>query len=161
MDIYEGTKEWFGLKVHFNRTQPIREQLMADRTEFFVPVMIPSLIFVRCTIDYIAQFEQRNFHQIWVYRDLLSSKPSPIPNKEMELFIFVCTSGQQGLTYLGEDKFEYHQGDLVRVTDGPLKGAEGYIKRIKKDRRLIVTVKGIAAVATSFIPPQFLEKVVK
>lgn len=161
MDAIEGTKSWYGIKVHFNRSTPIREQLISDRTEFFVPDIIPSLIFIKCSGEYIAQFEQSNFQRIWVYRDLFSSKPSPISDKEMELFIFVCTSGQHGLTYLGEDKPKYHQGDLVRVTEGPLKGAEGYIKRIKKDRRLIVTVKGIAAVATTYIHPSHLEKVEK
>ena len=73
------------------------------------------------------------------------------------MFIFVCTAGQQGLSYLGEDKPEYHKGDRVRVTDGVFKGAEGYVKRIKKDRRLVVSIRGVVAVATSYIPPQFLE----
>ena len=71
--------------------------------------------------------------------------------------MFVCSAGKQGLTYLGDDRPEYHQGDLVRVTDGPFKGAEGHIKRIKKDRRLVVTIPGIVAVATTYIHPHFLE----
>ena len=45
----------------------------------------------------------------------------------------------------------------MRVTDGVFKGAEGYVKRIKKDRRLVVSIRGVVAVATSYIPPQFLE----
>jgi hypothetical protein len=45
------------------------------------------------------------------------------------------------------------------VLEGPLKGAEGYIKRIRKDRRLLVAIEGFIAVATSFIPFQYLEKV--
>lgn len=150
---------WFALKVHFNRTLPIKEQLISSKTEFFVPDMIPSLLFIRCSLDFISQFEQANFHRIWVYRNPSSPKPTPIQDREMELFIFVCTAGKQGLTYLGEDKPEYHQGDRVRVTDGPLKGAEGNIKRIKKDRRLVVSIRGIAAVATTYIHPLYLEKV--
>jgi hypothetical protein len=75
------------------------------------------------------------------------------------MFLFVCTAGEQGLTYLGDDRPEYHQGDRVRVIDGPFKGAEGHIKRIKKDRRLVVTVSGVAAVATSYIHPSLLEVV--
>ena len=47
----------------------------------------------------------------------------------------------------------------MRVLEGPLKGAEGYVKRIRKDRRLLVSIEGFIAVATSFIPFQFLEKV--
>lgn len=155
----QGTERWFAAKVHYNRVQPIREQLIEGRVDFFVPEVIPSLVFVRCTDDYLAQFEQKNFSRLWIYRDLLTSKPSAIPEKEMEVFIFVCSAGKQGLTFLGEDKPEYHQGDLVKVTDGVLKGAEGYIKRIKKDRRLVVSVRGVAAVATAYIHPDLLEKV--
>ena len=45
------------------------------------------------------------------------------------------------------------------VTGGPFKGAEGHIKRIKRDRRLIVTIKGVVAVATAYIHPSLLRKV--
>lgn len=54
---------------------------------------------------------------------------------------------------------EFLVGQKVRVLDGPLKGAEGVIKRIKGDRRLVVSVSGIAAVATSFVHPEFLESI--
>jgi transcription antitermination factor NusG len=47
----------------------------------------------------------------------------------------------------------------VVVTDGPFKGAEGHIKRIKKDRRLVVTIAGVVAVATAYIHPSMLKKV--
>ena len=43
--------------------------------------------------------------------------------------------------------------------EGPLQGVEGYIKRIKKDRRLLVAIEGFVAVATAFISPKYLEKV--
>ena len=45
------------------------------------------------------------------------------------------------------------------MTGGPLKGAEGYIRRIKKDRRLLVCIEGVIAVASSYIPAELLEKV--
>ena len=69
------------------------------------------------------------------------------------------TSGAEGLEFFAdEDMTRYKQGDRVRVLEGPLKGAEGYIRRIRKDRRLLVAIEGFIAVATSFIPPQFLAK---
>ena len=154
-----GEKRWYAAKVQYNRVQPIRERLGADHVEYFVPEIISSLVFFRATNEYVGVFEQDFFSRIWVYRDPLTRNPSPIPDHEMEVFMFVCTSGKQGLTYLGDDKPEYHCGDLVRVTDGPFKGTEGHIIRIKKDRRLVVSIKGIAAVATTYIHPQFLETI--
>lgn len=152
---------WYAAKVQYNRVQPIREQLAADRANYFIPEIIGSLVFIQVSEEYLRHFEEANFSRLWVYRDLLSGKPAAIPDKEMEVFIFVCSSGQQGLTYLGDDRPEYHQGDRVRVIDGPFKGAEGYIKRIKKDRRLVVSINGIAAVATTFIHPSLLETITK
>ena len=152
---------WYAAKVRYNRMQPIRELLAADGVNYFIPEIIGSLVFIQVTEEYLRQFEDSNFSRLWFYRDLLTGKPAAIPNKEMEVFIFVCSSGQQGLTYLGDDKPEYHQGDRVRVIDGPFKGAEGYIKRIKKDRRLVVSINGIAAVATTYIHPSLLETITK
>lgn len=45
------------------------------------------------------------------------------------------------------------------MTDGPFKGAEGHIKRIKKDRRVVVAIGGVVAVAITYIHPKFLEKI--
>ena len=150
---------WYAAKVKYNRTLPIREQLAMARVNHFVPEIIGSLVFLQATDEYLSRFEQDNFSRLWLYRDPLTRKPAPIPDREMEVFIFVCSAGKQGLTYLGDDKPEYHQGDRVRVTDGPFKGAEGHIKRIKKDRRLVVSISGVAAVATTYIHPQFLETI--
>ena len=77
------------------------------------------------------------------------------------MFILV-TSAQNdkgGVEYLGDPKPQYMQGDLVRVTEGLYKGAQGVVKRIKKDRKLIIAITGVAMVAISHIPMCYLEKV--
>ena len=71
----------------------------------------------------------------------------------------MVSAGRDGLELLGDDRPEYHEGDRVVVTDGPFKGAEGHIKRIKRDRRLVVTIRGVVAVATTYIHPSLLRKV--
>lgn len=83
-----------------------------------------------------------------------------IPNRQMEIFRLVTKAGSGGLEFFADDDItRYREGGRVRVTEGPLKGAEGYIKRIRKDRRLLVSIEGVIAVATSYIPPQLLEPV--
>lgn len=150
---------WYAMKVYHNKTTRISEQLRNEQVHHYVPEIIGSLVFVETDEDYLRHFEQQNFTHLWVYRTPGTTLPTVIPDREMEMFLFVCTAGQQGLTYLGDDLPEYHRGDRVRVIDGPFKGAEGHIKRIKKDRRLVVTVSGVAAVATSYIHPSLLEVV--
>ena len=83
-----------------------------------------------------------------------------IPPRQMEIFRLVTGAGLGGLEFFADDDItRYKRGGRVRVTEGPLKGAEGYIKRIRKDRRLLVAIEGVIAVATAYIPPQLLEPV--
>ena len=95
----------------------------------------------------------------FIYKTADRKTEAVIPDKQMAMFRMVCSSGADGLEFFSdEDMSRYKTGDKVRVLEGPLKGAEGYIKRIRKDRRLLVSIEGFIAVATSFIPPQFLAK---
>ncbi len=151
---------WYALRVHYNRVQPRMDECREAGWEFFAPTgLITSLLFVRCQEEDIVRYSNDHFGQLWLYRNVERTRPAAIPDREMEVFRFVVTSGQQGLTLLGDDRPEYHLGDRVVVTDGPFKGAEGHIKRIKKDRRLVVSIPGVVAVATAYIHPSFLKKV--
>ena len=151
---------WYAAKVFFNKTAPIVSYLQAYSVRFYLPSdIIPSLLFLYVTSDALHDFQSKFYDRLWIYSDRLTHRPSAIPDREMQLFIFVTSAGKKGLIYLGEDRPEYHIGDRVRVTSGPFKGAEGHIKRIKKDRRLIITISGIAAVATTFIHPSLLEPI--
>lgn len=151
---------WYAAKVFFNKVSPIQKLLDEKQVKYYLPKdVIPSLLFFYSTELFTKQLRAECYSKLWVYSDYISKQPLPIPEDEMEIFIFVTSAGQQGLLYLGDDKPEYHQGDRVRVIEGPFKGAEGHIKRIKKDRRLIVTVRGVVAVATTYIHPSFLEKI--
>ena len=81
-----------------------------------------------------------------------------IPASQMAAFRLVVESGDSGLEFFSANDFtRFRKGSKVRVKDGPFKGAEGYIKRIRRNRRLLVCIEGVIAVATSYIPPQNLE----
>ena len=150
---------WYAMKVYHNRTTRISEQLRNEQVHHYVPEIIGSLVFVETDEDYLRHFEQQNFSHLWVYRTPGTTLPTVIPDREMEVFRFVVTAGRDGLQLLGDDRPEYHEGDRVVVTGGPFKGAEGHIKRIKRDRRLVVTIRGVVAVATTHIHPSLLRKV--
>ena len=79
----------------------------------------------------------------------------------MDMFILVTSrqNNSNDVEYLGEPKPKYVQGDLVRVTEGLYKGAQGHVVRIRKDRKLIVAISGVAVLAISHIPLCYLEKV--
>ena len=59
--------------------------------------------------------------------------------------------------YLKEITPQLRVGTRVRVTEGPFKGVEGFVARIKKSRRIVVELPGMLAVATTYVEPQALE----
>ena len=124
-----------------------------------VPI-VTSLLFVRAPEDRLKEIEACVKEKGFVYRTADRETFAVIPDRQMAMFQLVCSSGTEGLEFFADDDLtRYKAGDRVRVLEGPLQGAEGYIKRIRKDRRLLVSIEGFIAVATSFIPPQFLEKI--
>lgn len=169
---------WYALKVFYNRVVHLKSLLPAG-IESYVPVhtiekydggrlsyveepLIPSLMFVRCEERWLVNFKHEHNGDFMYYtvKDPDGNNvPGPIRDDEMRSFILVTSAdaGRQAM-YFGADAPEYHTGDRVRVIDGIYKGAEGYIKRIKRDRKLVVAVSGIAVVAVSYIHPDFLEK---
>lgn len=137
---------------------------MSKDVEIFIPTsggkpMLGPIAFLRCTEETILKAKADWFSQIMVYRDPERQYPQTIPDQEMENFRRILNLKDQEFHPLEVNNKEFLQGQKVRVLDGPLKGAVGVIKRIKGDRRLIVSISGIAAVATSFVHPDLLEKV--
>ncbi len=123
--------------------------------------VINSLMFFRSTIKHAIEIQQRFMNKVIVYTRLKGLKKIPlaIPEREMNIFMLVTSSGERGMEYFGEDNPKFYKGERVRIIDGKFKGAEGIICRIRKNRRLVVTVQGICAVATSYIPQSFLQRI--
>jgi transcription antitermination factor NusG len=143
-----------------DETRHDNQYLKAGPIIFKREPIVNSLLFVRASEKDLKAISDRVKGKGFIYKSADNHHYSVIPDRQMAMFQLVCSSGETGLTYYSdEDMTRYKSGDRVRVLEGPLKGAEGYIKRIRKDRRLLVSIEGFIAVATTFIPPQFLEKV--
>lgn len=150
---------WYAVKVFYNQTDSICEKLTASGVEIYRQSIVPSYIFLHCCKEQILDIREKYFSKVYLYFNSDKKEPYVIPDKEMTIFMLVTSAGTEGLMFLGEDRADYRQGDRVRVLEGPFKGAEGYVKRIKKDRKLIVSINGVAAVAIANIHSQLLEKV--
>lgn len=152
---------WYAFRIFYNRVMPLVSDCLERGIEHFAPTdVIRSLLFLHCSEDELVRFAATHRNAAALYTLPGNREPAVIPDHEMEIFRFVVTSGRQGLLLLGEDRPEYHQGDRVVVTEGPFRGAEGHIKRIKKDRRLVVTIPGVVAVATAYIHPSMMKVIV-
>lgn len=170
------TINWYGLKVFYNKVAAIEGLLKSRNIESYTPMRsveqvirgrkvrrrkpaISSLMFMRCSQAEATELQKELMGKVIVYKDRGEHTPTAIPDSQMQMFIRVTSIDDLGLEYLGEPNEEWTIGDKVRVTGGIFQGAEGYIKRIKGDHRLIVAIEGIVAVATSYIPNCFLERV--
>ncbi|MCR5464328.1 MAG: UpxY family transcription antiterminator [Bacteroidales bacterium] len=167
---------WYPVRVLFGKINLVKRTLDEGDVEYFYPThiieknmkyieepLVRSLIFIKTTPVGLREIKARYSTSLIPYydysRDDGTKPPVTVPEAQMEMFIKLCHMKEAGLEYLGEDEPKYHLGDRVRVTDGIFKGFEGHIKRIRHDRKLIVTIEGVAAFATRFIPPSMLEKV--
>ena len=166
---------WYALKVFYNRVAKIETLLKGRDIESYIPMKsveqvvaghkvrrrkpaISSLMFIRCSEAEASDLQKTLMGEVMVYRNRGERQPAAIPDNEMQMFIRVTSIDELGMEYLGESGEEWTTGDRVRVTGGIFQGAEGYIKRIKGNHRLVVAIEGVIAVATSYIPTCFLEK---
>ena len=153
---------WYALKIFYNRAKEVIELLDGANIKYYQALgangkpLIAGLLFVHTEESVIIRFKHNHDDRLLIYQNA-DRKPAAISDREMDNFIKVTQAVAHGLIYIGEDSPKYHEGQRVRVLSGPYEGIEGYIKRIKKDRRLLVCVTGVAVLATGFVNPADVE----
>jgi len=176
--LNDAERHWYAFKVFYNKVFEVEATIRKMHIETYFPVVksfkfsgevrktvvkpaISSLIFVRCASDVVLQLQQDLSGRVMLYTHVTDGVrlPSPIDEEEMRIFKLVTSVEDERLQYLDVGSVNYKEGQKVNVLDGPYKGCSGYIKRIKGNRRLLVAVEGLALVATSYIPSEFLEKI--
>jgi transcription antitermination factor NusG len=120
---------------------------------------ISNLCFVRASYVNLKSFmdslgEGNPARFIW---DKATRKPVVVPDKSMEDFIKISLSMSDEILFLEEVSQKLREGQKVRISEGPFKGVEGRVVRIKKSRRVMVELPGMLAVTTNYIPVQNLE----
>ena len=171
-------RQWYAIRVSYGRVMKFSTQLQESGVEHFVPMCtkkivkegktvsvvapaVTNLCFVRTTKAYLDDLftrmgESRYVHFIW---DKSTRKPIIVSDKAMSDFIQICRVLNDDTLYLKDITTKLQEGQHVRVTDGPFKGVEGTILRIKRSRRVVVELPGLLAVATNYIDPRFLEAI--
>lgn len=126
--------------------------------------LVASLMFIRCTESFLKTLKHNHLSEFSYYtrfsdQDKTNDKkvPAIIPDDQMQAFIWL-TSADHMVSYLGEPK-DIKLGDRVKVTEGPFKGFVGNIKRIKKDRKFVITIGTIAAFTIEGITHKMVEKI--
>ena len=84
-----------------------------------------------------------------------------VPDSQMRNFIAVAANIDEPVIFLSPEEVALSKGDKVRIKDGVFMGVEGTFMRVKntRDRRVVVKIDGITAVATASIPSALVEKI--
>lgn len=170
--------QWFPMRVTYCRELKIKQHLDKIGIESFLPmrhsvidktdgtrkmVLVPTihnLIFVHSTKDELTSLKMTD-RTVNTLRYIIKSSSTKInheilvvPEKQMENFIKVTQ--QEDKTLFLDDIDVNMTGKKVKITDGFFAGIEGILKRIKKNKRVVVKIEGIAAVAIAHIPSKYI-----
>ena len=165
---------WYALRVSYSRELKVQKALDALGVKTFVPMMwkrcqdnpdrklvpaVGNLCFAYSTRTELEDFirgygEASPVHFYW---DRTANRPLTVPDKAMNDFITVASTLDEDIVYVTEISAKLREGQTVMVKDGPFKGVEGKVVRIRKSRRILVELPGMLAVATTYIDPVNLE----
>lgn len=169
-------KLWYALRVTYNRELRVRDDLNAKGITCFVPMtyvdqmqggervkkLVPSihnLIFVNLEPSRMQAYKLTTPLPIRYIMDHATHRPITVPERQMQSFMAVSGNYTEPIIYLTPKPGDFTQGDRVRIVGGPFKGVEGVFVRLKGDRRVVVNIEGVLAVATTFIHPSLIEKI--
>lgn len=113
--------------------------------------LLPSVIFVKCTEAFALKMQDSK--KMWPYRMPGEKTLCPITQRDIDVFRTAVESGCRNLEVIDEN---LAMGDKVRVLDGIFKDQEGYIVKIRGDKRFVISIPGVVAIATIYIPKHLL-----
>lgn len=125
--------------------------------------LISRLLFLQSTaeearaIEREARKEDSSLPHLWIYRYKSGDDIQSIREKEFRLFQLLTAPDSMRCEIY--QKEEYKIGDRLRVIGGPFAGYEGYARRIRKNKHIVVEIEGLCAIALPFIHPDLLEKI--
>lgn len=172
-------KVWYAIRVTYNRELKVKEDLDARGITNFVPMqyrreerkgvmvnrLVPSvhnLIFIYLTPTEMKEYKMTTplpIRYIMTRGERGTRHPIIVPTREMDNFIKVAGTYKEDLIYLNPDPGDFSSGERVRIIGGDFAGAEGIFVRIKRDRRVLINIPGVVAVASTYVHPSMIEKI--
>ena len=170
---------WYPMRVTYHRELKIKQHLDSLEIENFLPMryemvetasgskrkLVPALhnlIFVHSSQNTITDLKmgKREFEPLRYMTKQTERGTREIihvPDRQMESFIKVASVQDDSVFYLDPSEYINKIGRRVKIVEGPFKDVEGVIKRIKKNKSVVVQIEGVAAVAIAFVPANYLE----
>lgn len=143
---------------------PMRQEvkvIFGRRSHRLVPA-IHNLIFVHATPSALQAVKARMPYLQYMIRPVAGQPRGEklvVPDAEMEAFIAVSNSFEEGLTYFASEEVNLTRGQQVRIHGGPCDGRQGYLVKVpgSRSRRVVVAIEGVVAVALAEVKPEQIE----
>ena len=149
--------QWFVINLRFLRATTIEPVLKSAAFECFVPPKVTNLVFLHSTREARDDFmlTSKYGRRMRYMYSRMSLSPIIVNDADMDIFIRICAVCE--LPIVMTERPTVKLGDHVRVKEGPFEGAEGYVVRMRKSKRVLIGIGGVIWAATTYIPPEQLE----
>ena len=169
---------WFAVRVTYGRELALKAFLDEEKIENFIPMrrdyvvkdgrrickFVPAVhnhVFIRSTRKRIDTLKDKAGMNIPI-RYIMNREhhlPVIVPDDQMRSFILVAGTYEESVIYVEPAELQLVRGQKVRVMGGVFEGAVGEFVRIRRDRRVVVNIEGVMAVATTFIHSSLVEPI--
>lgn len=174
---------WYPMRVTYSRELMAKAFLDEIGIECFIPMRyehiegkhprhqvlkpaINNLIFVHSSQKSITELKMTKREMSflrYMMHPILDEKNSVIrheiltvPDQQMDNFMKVASVLDNRVFYVENLAFAGRPGQRVKVMEGDFAGVEGTIKRIRKNRCVVVQIENVVAVAIAFLPAAYL-----
>lgn len=167
--------QWFAMRATYRRGMQIKELLDKQGISNFIPMryemqekngrkrrmlvpVISDLIFVRAVQSELQWVKDRNPYLQYMI-DVRNGQKIIVPDEQMRQFIAVAGTYDEHLIFFSPDGVNLRKGTKVRIIGGDFKGYEGIFIKVKgaRDRRVVISLQGIIAMAMATLSPDLVE----
>ena len=175
MEVEKETEIWYAMRATYRREPDAIRLLEKENLGCFVPmqykinikkekkvrVLVPvihNLVFVHACPSEVKHVKSQVTYLQYI-TDTRSGQKIVIPDIQMQRFIAVSGTYNDHLLYFQPEDLNLSKGTKVRVKGGEFEGQEGIFLKVKgaRDRRVIVAIQGVIAVAMATIHPDLIE----
>jgi len=106
--------------------------------------VFPGYLLVRCELDDDSWYVIRNTPGVTGFVGQ-GAKPSPLPRRDVEMFLQVKTGDEEAAVKRGKPRLEYETGETVRVKEGPFADFSGEIIELNEEQlkvKVLVNIFG-------------------
>ena len=178
-------KMWFPMRVTYQREMKVKAELDRQGIENFVPmrykvvesqndgdtelrrVLVPAinnLIFVQSTQERVSELKRRNevLEPLRYMMDHTAASEHSImtvADRKMENFMRVASRTDDSVMFLDNETVVGKEGKRVEIMGGAFEGVTGVIRRVKRCKRVVVDIEGVASVAIAYVPAEVLKEI--